>query len=71
MVEMTSPLLTTAANLADRHPLRAYDAVQLATALDLNHRWQAGGLGGITLITADQELLTAATAEQLTVDNLN
>ncbi len=47
MVEMTPPLLTAAAKLTDQHALRAYDTVQLATALDLNNRWQAGGLGGI------------------------
>jgi predicted nucleic acid-binding protein len=55
-----------ASRLADSHVLRAYDAVQLAAALDI-HRL---GLS-LTLLSADAELNTAAIAEGLTVDDPN
>jgi len=71
ILEITPALLTAAMRLADSHELRAYDAVQLAAALELNARYQAAGLGGITLISADQDLNTAATADGLTVDDPN
>ena len=44
-----------------------YDAVQLAAALELNRISQ----GGIVLVSADQDLNAAATAEGLTVENPN
>ena len=57
--------------LAEIHGLRAYDAVRLAAALELNGRWLAGGLTGITLVSADQDLNIAALAESLMVENPN
>jgi hypothetical protein len=57
--------------LAETHELRAYDAVQLACALELNGRWLAAGFPGITLISADQDLNTAATTEGLLVEDPN
>ena len=61
IVELTIRILQRASELADRHVLRAYDAVQLATALDLS----------ITLVSADIQLNTAALAEGLLVDDPN
>ena len=55
--------------LANAHALRAYDAVQLAAVLELNSRYQASGLGGITLVSADRDLNTAATAEGMAVED--
>jgi predicted nucleic acid-binding protein len=55
--------------LADTHQLRAYDAMQLAAALELNGRWLAAGMGGITLVSTDQALNDAALAEGLTVED--
>jgi len=55
--------------LAESHGLRAYDAVQLATALEVNASWAPIGLGGITVISADQDLNAAATTEGLCVDD--
>jgi predicted nucleic acid-binding protein len=69
ITEITPPLLTEAERLAEVYGLRAYDAVQLAASLELHQRRQAGGLGPITLISADQELNAAATAEGLSVDD--
>lgn len=71
ILEVAPALLTAAMRLANAHALRAYDAVQLAAALELNARWQAAGLGGITLVSADGDLNAAATAEGLTVENPN
>jgi predicted nucleic acid-binding protein len=71
VIEITAELLTDAMRFADVHELRAYDAVQLAVAMELNGRWLAAGTSGITLVSADQDLNTAATAEGLLVDDPN
>ena len=55
-----------ASRLADSHVLRAYDAVQLAAALDV-HRLDPS----LTLLSADVELNAAALAEGLAVDDPN
>ena len=52
-----------------RTRLRAYDAVQLAAALEINQKEQDAGFAPVTLISADQALNDAATAEGLTVDD--
>jgi len=54
---------------ARAHGLRAYDAVQLAAALEVNRIYQTGGRGPVTLVSADQDLNAAATAEGLAVDD--
>jgi predicted nucleic acid-binding protein len=71
ILEITPALLTEAERLVEVHGLRAYDAVQLAASLELHRRRQAGGLTAITLISADQELNAAATAEGLAVEDPN
>ena len=55
--------------LANTHTLRAYDAVQLAAALKIRQEHQNAGFAPVTLISADQALNNAATAEGLTVDD--
>ena len=55
--------------LAESHGLRAYNAVQLAAAREVNAAWTPTGLGGITLIAADQNLNAAASVEGLLVDD--
>ena len=71
IIEVTPGLLSTARLLAERHGLRAYDAVQLAAAVDLNAQWVAAGTGTIILVSADQELNAAATAEGLLIEDPN
>ncbi len=66
VVEITIALLQRAAQLADTHALRDYDAVQLAVALDVHARDQA-----LVLVSADAELNAAATAEGLRVEDPN
>ena len=71
VIELTPALFDDAARVTRKHRLRAYDAVQLAAALDLHRRHQAAGLGPVTLISGDKPLNTAALAEGLTVDDPN
>ena len=65
ILEITPGLLAAATTLANRHELRAYDAVQLAAALELNRVSE----GGIVLVSSDRDLNKAAAAEGLTVDD--
>lgn len=69
VIEITPALFNDAMRLANTHALRAYDAVQLAAALEIRQQRQNVGLGLVTLISADQALNDAATAEGLTVDD--
>jgi uncharacterized protein len=71
VVELTRVLFDDAMLTARKHRLRAYDAVQLAVALDVNRLQQASGLGPVTLVSADRDLNTAAVAEGLAVENPN
>ena len=69
VVELTTDLCDSAMLLARKHRLRAYDAVQLAAALEVNRLQQIAGIGPITLICSDQALNDAATAEGLALDD--
>ena len=70
-VEITPVLLSSATNLATKHALRGYDAVQVAAALEANDERIANGLPPLTLVSADTELNNAAQAEGLNVENPN
>jgi uncharacterized protein len=71
IVEITPALLTAAIGLAERHGLRGYDAVQLATMLAANGERIQLKLAPLTLIAADAELLAAGAAEGLATDDPN
>ena len=64
-------LCERAADLCLTHPLRAYDAVQLACALVIRDQAAAARLPPPTFVSADIELLAAAVAEGLTIENPN
>ncbi len=66
VVEVSAGLVAQAATLARRHALRGYDAVQLVAALEI-HATDSS----LTLLSADAELNTAATAEGLAVEDPN
>ncbi len=68
---MTPAIFADAMLKARKRRLRAYDAVQLAAALEIRQQHQEVGLGPVTLISADQPLNAAALAEGLTVDDPN
>jgi predicted nucleic acid-binding protein len=71
VIEMPPALFNTAMLIARKHRLRAYDAVQLTASLEVHRLRNAAGLGPITLISSDQELNAAASAEGLSVDDPN
>jgi len=63
--------LDTACRLAESHPLRAYDAIHLATALLLNREMIRNGREWLTFVCADDRLLDIARAENLHTENPN
>jgi len=69
VIEVTPDLLDEAMRLGNAHALRAYDAVQLAVALEVNRSHRADDFGPVALISADEALNDAATAEGLTVED--
>jgi predicted nucleic acid-binding protein len=71
LVEVTPPLVVDAMLSARKHGLRAYDAMQLASAQEANRIYQTAGLGPVTLVSADRERNAAAVAEGLGVEDPN
>jgi uncharacterized protein len=70
-VELDLNVVGLARDLLDRHPLRAYDAVQLASALRASRALQATHLPSLLFLSADDRLTAAATHEGLATDNPN
>jgi len=71
VIDVTPTVIDAARLLANRHPLRAYDAVQLATAW-LAHRKRArAALPPLTFVCADDRLIGIAQAEGLLTENPN
>ncbi len=64
-------IVDLAVELILRHPLRAYDGVQLATTVIVNRSLIAHSLPPLVFISADDALIAAAQAEGLAVDNPN
>jgi predicted nucleic acid-binding protein len=71
IVGITDALLARAMALAETHALRAYDSVQLAAVMELNTERVNMRLPALTLVSADQELNTAAVAEGVSADDPN
>ena len=64
-VELGAEILSSARGLIQRHSLRAFDAIHLASALGL----QAAANEPVTFVAADQRLLRAAAGERLRTVN--
>ena len=64
-VELGAEILSLARGLIQRHALRAFDAIHLASALGL----QAATNEAVTFVAADQRLLQAAAGERLATVN--
>jgi len=64
-VELGAEILSSARGLIQRHGLRAFDAIHLASALGL----QAIANEPVTFVAADQRLLRAAAGERLATLN--
>jgi uncharacterized protein len=71
LVALTEVMIEQAATLANKHGLRAYDAVQLAAALDTGRVVSQVEATELILVSADLELNPAAAAEGLKVDDPN
>lgn len=68
-IALTDHVIVEARQLLERHPLRAYDAVQLASALISNALLVNAGAPSLTFLSADTRLLAAAQSEGLQTDN--
>ena len=64
-VELGAEILSSARGLIQRHGLRAFDAIHLASALAL----QAAANEPVTFVASDQRLLRAAAGERLATVN--
>ncbi len=62
-------VIDRAVELTQRHRLRGYDAVQLATVLVTTETMQMQNLSAPLFVAADRDLLTAAGTERLSVEN--
>ena len=71
VVPVTDGILERAMDLAERHGLRGYDAIQMACALATHDELAVTGAGPLTFLSADIDLNAAASAEGLVVDNPN
>ena len=71
VVAITESVIENAMRLAQQHPLRGYDAVQLAAASRIQRMRQALGLEDMRFVSADVTLNTAASEEAFTVENPN
>lgn len=68
-IELDSNMVLRARDLLDRYTLRAYDSVQLASALAANQALVDRGLPPLVFVSADERLLQIAVAEGLNVEN--
>jgi uncharacterized protein len=71
IITLIPVILNRAMGLVTAHPLRAYDAVQLAAAQYLNSQYTSLGLSPVIMVSADHNLNQAAIAEGLAIDNPN
>ncbi|HSJ51328.1 MAG TPA: type II toxin-antitoxin system VapC family toxin [Actinomycetota bacterium] len=63
LIEVTGGVVRSAGDLADRHGLRGYDAVHLASAL-------AAGASDFVLVTWDRELTRAGRTEGMAISGV-
>jgi predicted nucleic acid-binding protein len=69
VLRITRTVVMQACAALERHPLRAYDAIQLACALTVRRLMQQRRLAPPLFVAADDVLLAAAAAEGFVVDN--
>jgi predicted nucleic acid-binding protein len=67
LLPVTPELITLAAHLTQHHPLKGYDAVQVAATLRLQQT--LGPDRALVFVAGDKTVTTAAQSEGLTVDN--
>lgn len=69
VIELDPATAERAIEVADRHRLRAYGCLQLATALLLREQRDALGLAPLNLVSSDAELNAAAQSEGLAAED--
>ena len=71
VLEVDRTLIETAGELVMQHPLRAYDAVQLASALRVQSTLISVPETQLVFVSADNRLLDIAQSAGLAIDNPN
>jgi uncharacterized protein len=71
VIELSARIVQRAEDLLEQHPLRAYDALQLASALEGDTRLVGAGLAPLIVVTADTRLLAAPSAGGLAIEDAN
>lgn len=69
VVDVSVSIADHAMALAERHGLRGYDAVHVATALELHTLRQAMSLPSLVFVSADSAQLLVAQAEGMQIEN--
>jgi predicted nucleic acid-binding protein len=69
LIEFAIPIYSRARQLLETYPLRAYDSVQLASALVSNNVLLASGHAALIFVAADDGLRIAAQAEGLATED--
>jgi predicted nucleic acid-binding protein len=67
-LRLTPAIIGRAGELTQQYPLKAYDATQLAVALDFDGTLRQQGLS-LIFVSGDETLLQAARAEGMAMDN--
>ena len=70
-IEVSDAVVDLAMDLTQRHPLRGYDAIQLASALIMDMDLRRVSRPGLTFVSADNVLCEAAELEGLFTENPN
>ena len=71
VVELDRALAESAGQLVNQYPLRAYDAIQLASVLCIQPTFATATSTSLVFLTADERLLTIAQTAGLLTDNPN
>jgi hypothetical protein len=71
IVELDGIVTENAGQLVNQYPLRAYDAVQLASVLRIQPAFATATSTSLVFLTADDRLLTIAQTAGLLTDNPN
>ncbi len=71
IVEIETSDYEIAGELLQKHPLRAYDSIQLACALKIYSAFAQTAPQTFTFVSADDRLINAAQAEGMQIENPN
>jgi predicted nucleic acid-binding protein len=69
VIDLNEEVIELAKNLVIHYPLRAYDAIQLASAIGAHTSFVKRGLSPLTFVSADNRPLDVAHQENLPCDN--